>query len=165
MLKTRFSDLKNQTGLAMSIGDLCNRDVAFARRDTTAQAAAKLMRHYHVGSLIVIDDSGGKRVPVGIVTDRDIVLEIYALDLDPKVITVGDIMNPELFTVPETFGVMETTQLMRMKGVRRIPIVDSEGGLAGIVTVDDVLEVLADELNELARTVSHEQSREVRVRA
>jgi len=149
----------------MTIGDICNRDVAFARRDTTAQAAAKLMRHYHVGSLVVIEDNDGKRVPVGIVTDRDIVIEIYALDLDPNVITVGDIMNPELITVPESFGVLETIQLMRMKGVRRMPVVDSEGRLAGIVTVDDVLEVLADELNELARTVSHEQSREVRARA
>ena len=148
----------------MPIGDICNRDVAFAGRNTTAQSAAKLMRHYHVGSLVVIDQNDGGRRPVGIVTDRDILLEINALDLDPNVITIGDIMSPELVSVPESFGVMETTQLMRMKGVRRVPIVNSEGNLVGIVTVDDVLEVLAEELNELARTVSHEQAKEVRTR-
>ena len=149
----------------MPIGDICNRDVAFAARDTTAQAAAKLMRRYHVGSLVVIDDSNGRRQPVGIITDRDIVLEIYALDLDPNVITIGDVMTQKLITVPETFGVMETTQLMRAKGVRRVPVVDGEGNLTGIVTVDDLLQVLAEELNAVTQTVSHEQSHEVRTRA
>ncbi len=148
----------------MGIGDICKRDVAFAGRETTAQAAAKLMRHYHVGSLVVIDDNEGRRRPVGIVTDRDIVVEIYALDLDPNVITIGDIMTTELVTVPESFGVMETTQLMRMKGVRRVPVVDGDGNLIGIVAVDDVLQILAEELTTVAQAVSHEQSREVRMR-
>ncbi len=149
----------------MAIADICNRDGAFARRGTTAQAAAKLMRHYHVGSLVVVEDKDGKREPVGIVTDRDIVLEINALDLDPNVITIGDIMNPELVTVPDSFGVMETAQLMRMKGVRRVPVIDNNYNLVGIVTIDDVLGMLAEELNEVARTVAHEQSREVRARS
>jgi len=149
----------------MAIGDICKREVAFAGREMTAQQAAKLMRYHHVGSLVVVDPESGTRRPVGIVTDRDIVMEINALDLDPTVITIGDIMNPELVTVPESFGLMETTQLMRMKGVRRVPVVDTEGNLSGIVTSDDVLEVLAEELTELAQTVSHERSREVRVRS
>jgi len=149
----------------MAIGDICKREVAFAAREMTVQQAAKLMRYHHVGSLVVVDPDSGTRRPVGIVTDRDIVMEINALDLDPKVITIGDIMNAELVTVPESFGLMETTQLMRMKGVRRVPVVDTEGNLSGIVTSDDVLEVLAEELTELAQTVSHERSREVRVRS
>jgi CBS domain-containing protein len=149
----------------MAIGDICKREVAFAGREMTVQQAAKLMRYHHVGSLVVVDPDSGTRRPVGIVTDRDIVMEINALDLDPKVITIGDIMNAELVTVPESFGLMETTQLMRMKGVRRVPVVDTEGNLSGIVTSDDVLEVLAEELTELAQTVSHERSREVRVRS
>jgi CBS domain-containing protein len=144
---------------------MCKRDVAFAARATTAQSAAKLMRRYHVGSLVVVDHTDGRRRPVGIVTDRDIVLEIYALDLDPNVITIGDIMSQELITVPETFGVMETTQLMRIKGIRRVPVVDGEGDLVGIITVDDVLQVLAEELNAVTHTVSHEQSHEIRTRS
>src|SRR5688572_9725864 len=92
-------------GDSMTIRDICNRDVAVATRETTAQAAAKLMRHYHVGSLVVIDHEDGRRVPVGVVTDRDLIMEIHALDLDPRVIAVGDILGDRLVTVPESFGV------------------------------------------------------------
>lgn len=148
----------------MAIGEICNREVAFAERETTINAAAKLMRHYHVGSLVVVDDLSGKRVPVGIVTDRDLVVEVEAMDLDPKVITVGDIMTNQLITVPESQGVLETMEVMRFKGVRRLPVVDSEGRLAGIVTIDDLLEVLAEELTDLTRIISKEQAREIQIR-
>jgi CBS domain-containing protein len=148
----------------MSIGELCNRDVAFAMRETTIAAAAKLMRHYHVGSLVVVDEKAGRRVPVGIITDRDIVVEVVATGLDAGTITVGDIMVHEIVTAPESMGVMETIQLMRVKGVRRLPVVDAGGGLAGIVTVDDLLDVLAEELSELARIVVREQVREAQLR-
>lgn len=148
----------------MTIGEICSRDVVFATRDATVQAAAKLMRHYHVGSLIVVDDVSGKRMPAGIVTDRDIVVEVDAVDLDPKVITVGDIMGPDLVTVADSQGVLETMEVMRVKGVRRMPVVDREGQLVGIVTVDDLLEVLAEELTDLTRIVSKEQAREAQTR-
>ena len=148
----------------MSIGELCNRDVAFAMRETTIAAAAKLMRHYHVGSLVVVDEKAGRRMPVGIITDRDIVVEVVATGLDAGTITVGDIMVHEIVTAPESMGVMETIQLMRVKGVRRLPVVDAGGGLAGIVTVDDLLDVLAEELSELARIVVREQVREAQLR-
>lgn len=148
----------------MAIGEICNREVAFAGRETTVNAAAKLMRHYHVGSLVIVDDYSGKRVPVGIVTDRDLVVEVEAMDLDPKVITIGDIMSGELFTVPESQGVLETMEVMRFKGVRRLPVVDSEGRLAGIITIDDLLEVLAEELTDLTRVISKEQAREMQGR-
>jgi len=85
----------------MSIGQICKREVTYAARDTTVQAASKLMRHYHVGTVVVVDDMAGRRVPIGIVTDRDIVVEVNAVDLNPNVITVGDIMAPELVTVRE----------------------------------------------------------------
>jgi CBS domain-containing protein len=76
------------------------------------------------------------------------------------VITAGDIMSPELATVPERHGVLETIEIMRLKGVRRMPIVDADGRLVGIVTIDDLLEVLAGELTDIARIVSREQSHE-----
>lgn len=148
----------------MAIGEICNREVVFVNRDVTIHAACKLMRHYHVGSLVVVDEDGGKRVPVGILTDRDIVIEIDAMDLDPKVITAGDIMSQELVIVPESQGVLETIEVMRVKGVRRMPIVDAENRLVGIVTIDDLLEVLAEELTDIARIVSREQSHERQAR-
>jgi CBS domain-containing protein len=148
----------------MAIGAICNREVVYINRDVTIQAACKLMRHYHVGSLVVVDEAGGKRVPVGILTDRDVVVEIMAMELDAKVITAGDIMSLELVTVSEDLGVSETIEMMRLKGVLRMPIVDSENRLMGIVTIDDLLEVLAGELADIAHIVSREQLHERRTR-
>lgn len=148
----------------MTIGAICNREVVYVNRDVTVQAASKLMRHYHVGSLVVVDEADGRRVPVGIITDRDIVVEINAMDLDARVITAGDIMSQELALVSESEGVLETIEIMRVKGVRRMPIVDSENRLIGIVTIDDLLEVLAEELSDIAHIVSREQSHERQAR-
>lgn len=148
-----------------TIASVCNRAVAFTTRDTTVAAAAKLMRHGHVGSLVIVEQmNGGKRVPAGIVTDRDIIVEVIATGLDPAVITVGDIMSRDLVVGRESDTVLETLEVMRFKGVRRLPTVDRDGQLVGIVTVDDLLEILAEELNELARIVAREQSREVSTR-
>lgn len=149
----------------MTIASICNRSVAFTTRETTVAAAAKLMRHGHVGSLIVVDQmNGGRRVPAGIVTDRDIIVEVIATGLDPAVITVGDIMESELVVGRESDSVLETLEVMRFKGVRRLPTVDRDGQLVGIVTVDDLLEILAEQLNELARIVAREQSHEATAR-
>jgi len=148
-----------------TIASICNRSVAFTTRETTVVAAAKLMRHGHIGSLVVVEQTnGGRRIPVGIVTDRDIVVEVIATGLDPAVITVGDIMEPELVVGRESDSVRETLEIMRFKGVRRLPTVDPEGQLVGIVTVDDLLEILAEELNELATIVAREQSHEATAR-
>jgi CBS domain-containing protein len=149
------------TAMATSIGEICSREVVFTTRETTVAAAAKLMRHHHVGSLVVVERlNGGKRLPVGIVTDRDIVVELTAMDLDPAVITVGDIMGEPLVIARESEGLLETMEIMRYKGVRRLPIVGADGQLIGIVTIDDLLEVLAEQLTELAKVVAREQVRE-----
>ena len=148
-----------------TIASVCNRAVAFTTRDATVASAAKLMRHGHVGSLVIVDQmNGGKRVPVGMVTDRDIIVEVIATGLDPAVITVGDIMSQDLVVGRESDSVLETLEVMRFKGVRRLPTVDRDGQLIGIVTVDDLLEILAEELNELARIVAREQSHDVSTR-
>lgn len=144
----------------MPIGEICNREVVIAKRDDTILEAARLMRQHHVGDVLVVDDSGGKRIPAGIVTDRDLVVEIIATELDPAAITVGDIMVPELAVVKEDTGVFESIQYMRAIGVRRMPVVDDSGGLVGILTLDDLLELLADELSFLAKLVRHEQDKE-----
>ena len=149
----------------MVIGDICKREVVFVNREVTVHAACKLMRHYRVGSLVVVDEADGKCVPVGILTDRDIVVEINAMDLDAKVITAGDIMSPDLVTAPESLGLAETIELMRSRGIRRMPIVNDEMRLVGIVSIDDVLVVLAQELSGIAGVVSREQVREGRARS
>ena len=147
----------------MPIGEICNREVVFSYPNHTVREAALLMREYHVGGLVVVEENG-KRKPVGIVTDRDIAISIVALGLDPDVITVGDIMGPELVTVRENQGVFETIQQMRLKGVRRLPIVGEEGALVGIVAVDDLVALFADELSELSKVIVREQMVEVKPR-
>ncbi|GAO35117.1 histidine kinase [Sulfuricella sp. T08] len=148
----------------MPIGEFCNREVVFATRKTSITEAAQLMRQHHVGDLVVVDETDGKRVPVGIVTDRDIVIEIIAKSLDLNDFTVGDIMSPQLVSVQDDEGVFETIRLMRAKGIRRIPVVNQAGGLEGIVSADDILDLQAEEMAELAKVAPREQERETQTR-
>ncbi len=144
----------------MPISEICSRDVIIVRRDDNVLEAAKLMRQHHVGNVLVVEERNGIRIPVGIITDRDLVVEVMAPELDHLVITVGDIMVSELATVKESTGVFEAIQYMRGKGVRRLPVVNENGGLVGILTLDDLLELLSEELFELAKLVRYEQKKE-----
>lgn len=144
----------------MPIGEICNREVVVMQRGESVLDAAKLMRQHHVGNVLVVDSRNGSRVPVGIVTDRDLVVEIMAAELDGKNISVGEIMVPGLATVKEETGVFEAIQYMRAKGVRRLPVVNDSGGLSGIIALDDLLELLSEELLALSKLVQHEQKKE-----
>lgn len=148
----------------MPVGEICNRDVVILKRDDTILEAAKLMRQHHIGDVLVVEERGDIRIPVGIVTDRDLVVEIMAPDLDQKVITAGDIMVRELVTVKESIGVFEAIQYMRSKAVRRLPVVDENGGLVGILTLDDLLELLSEELLAIAKLVKYQRQKETRRR-
>ncbi|NLC23984.1 CBS domain-containing protein [Oxalobacter vibrioformis] len=144
----------------MQIGHICTTNTVTCSAETTILEAAKMMRQYHVGTLIVVEEINGMRVPQGIVTDRDIVVIVLAESLDPKSIKVMDIMKAELMTALATEDIFETIERMRYKGVRRIPVVDKHGGLAGIVSVDDIWKFLAKEVTELSEVTTRQQSRE-----
>jgi len=148
----------------MPVGEICNRDVIIVRREDTILTAAKLMRQNHVGDVVVVDEKDGSRLPVGIVTDRDLVVEIMATELDQKVITAGDIMIEELVTVKENLGVFEAIQYMRAKAIRRLPVVDERGALVGILTLDDLLQLLSEELVAIARLITSQQQKEAGAR-
>jgi CBS domain-containing protein len=149
----------------MAVGELCNREVVIAEKTLSVVGAAQLMRKHHVGDLVVVEERGGLKQPVGIVTDRDIVVEVVAAGVDPDALKVGDIMGPEVATVRESEGLFEALRYMRDKGVRRMPVVDRDGVLVGILTLDDLLSLLAEEMTELAKLVSHERQREATARA
>jgi len=148
----------------MPIGDICVREVVTATRETTIQEAAQLMRENHVGDLLVVDQQNGVRTPIGIVTDRDIVIAVVAPGLDPAVLSVGDVMGPELETVDQDEGIFETLHQMRDAGVRRVPVVSENNELIGIVSTDDIVQLLADEMTEVAKLISREQRREMATR-
>ena len=148
----------------MPVGEICNREVVVAERTTTIVEAARIMRRYHVGDLVVVDEVQGRRVPVGMVTDRDLVVEVIAREQPFASCTVSAVMSATVVCVPETAGVIEAIQLMRSHGVRRVPVVDAGGALVGILAADDLLDLLAEELSALARIAPRGQEREVRAR-
>ena len=149
----------------MNAGELCNRDVVTTVRDTGIIEAAKLMRDHHVGCLVVVEDKGGQTEPVGILTDRDIVIEVIAEEVDVADVTVGDVMSYALLKVNEKETVFDTAQRMRARGVRRVPVIKDSGELAGILALDDILELLSEELSLLARLTSRETEQEQKKRA
>ncbi|RJX35097.1 MAG: CBS domain-containing protein [Desulfurivibrio sp.] len=148
----------------MTVGEFCNREVVVAERDTSIIEAAKLMRQYHVGDLVVVDRSGGMTMPVGIITDRDIVVEIIAREVSLDAACAGDVMSYSLTTARVTDGIMDTLQKMRARGIRRLPVVNDEGGLEGILAIDDVLELLSEELSLLAKAAISGQEQEKKLR-
>jgi len=148
----------------MTIGEICTRKVIIAPRNTSVFQAAKLMRQHHSGDIVVTDETDGRRTPVGIVTDRDLVLEIMAQGIDPAGLSVAEVMSDSPVTVAERDGVFETIASMRSAGVRRTPVVDSAGALIGIVSMDDVLELMAEEMGNLANVVRQERLHEIEAR-
>ena len=135
----------------MSIGEFCTREVVVAEKNTGIVALAQLMRKHHVGDVVVVEKQVDRMLPVGIITDRDIVVELIAEGVDLESVKTGDVMSSELITAKQKEGLWDTLQLMRSQGIRRLPVVSEEGFLEGILTVDDLIELLADELVILAK--------------
>jgi len=144
----------------MQAAELCNRQVVTASRDMSIPDAARLMRDQHVGCLVVIDTTEGKAIPVGILTDRDIVIEIIAKEISLYEVTVGDIMTYALLKVTEEENIFDIAQRMRARGVRRVPVISRLGELIGIIAADDILELLSEELSLLSRITTREAEQE-----
>lgn len=148
----------------MQIGEICIRDVVSATRDTPVLEAARLMRSRHVGDVVVVETGKRGPVPIGIVTDRDIVVGIIAPRIDVAQLTLGDIMGRDLITIPETQDVFETLEHMQRHGVRRLPVADRAGVLLGIVSIDDLLELLAMQVSDLSKIITRERRKEIEAR-
>jgi len=140
--------------------EACTRDVVAAKRTCFLTDAALLMRENHVDSIVVLDEKNPRK-PVGIVTDRDIVVEVVAEGLDPTNMTLGDIMNPALVTARDNDDTLATLTLMRRTGVRRVPVVDASGQLTGIISLGDLLEVAGDALDDIVAAINTERSFEL----
>lgn len=148
----------------MQLKDICVLDVAACGRDASVLEAARLMRQHHCGDLVVVDDPKGDRTPAGIVTDRDIVIEVLAAELDPAKTRVAQIMSAKLVIASGSEDERTAIDRMRLHGVRRLPVVDHAGTLLGIVTLDDLLTLHAEQATALAAIVSKEQAHEQRAR-
>ena len=145
----------------MSVGAFCNREVVVATPDTGIAALARLMRHHHVGDVVIVDNSDPAKVmPLGIVTDRDLVMELLAKAVAPDSVTAGDLLADRLVTAHEQDSLWHTIKRMRASGIRRMVVVDDHTNLIGILTLDDIMELLADELSTLAKIPGQELARE-----
>ena len=143
----------------MSLGELCDTDVVTTTPETRVSDVARMMRDRHVGSIVVVD---GKR-PVGILTDRDLAIRVVASGLAGETL-VRDVMTSDPVCARDDSGLADAAQLMREHGVRRLPVLDAAGELVGVVTLDDLLALLGEELSSLAAAVGHERLREWRER-
>lgn len=148
----------------MSVGEICNRNVSVVEKERSIQEAAELMRKHHVGDLIVVGYDHNRKIPIGIVTDRDIVVELIAKKIPTDAVTVGDVMSYELVTAMEDDDLLQTLKLMRAKGARRLPVVDSGGSLVGILTVDDIVGLLAETLSDVSKLIERQQHLEQDIR-
>ena len=148
----------------MPIGDLCTHQVATIERSANVHQAARLMREQHVGDVLVCDRKDGRQIPVGILTDRDIVVGLIALDIPTHDVKVEDVMTPTLVTVRSDQGVFETIQLMEKYGVRRLPVIDPNGSLCGIVSSGDLLGLLSEEIVSISKLSERQKLREKEIR-
>jgi CBS domain-containing protein len=138
----------------MKTGDVCKRDVVTALADATLSDIAKQMRSRHVGSVVIVDTS---RKPIGIITDRDIVVEVVAAGLDPKTLAVGEAMTRHPTLALESDDASWSLKVMRDRGVRRLPVMNEAGELSGIVALDDLLESAATGLVDVVQAIGTER--------
>lgn len=143
----------------MDIATLCRRNVVTVREKDDLVAAAEVMRTHHVGYLIVLGagSSNGATRPVGVLTDRDIVIKVVAKRIDPRTLTVADVMTIQPVVVTFTESLHSALSTMRSIGVRRLPVIGTQGELIGVLSTDDIVDALADGLSALAGAIRNEQ--------
>jgi len=135
----------------MSLDRFCRRPLATVREIDNVFTAARTMREYHVGAVVVVDDSGAK--PLGLLTDRDIMCRVVAEGANPKVIGVTSVMSRHPVVAHRDEDIDDAVRKMREAGVRRLPIVDERGTLAGFMALDDLTVLLAGEMGETAKVL------------
>jgi predicted transcriptional regulator len=148
----------------MKVGEVCRRAVIAIDSNADINAAADLMRTHHVGFLIVYKAGDELRRPFGVLTDRDIVIEVIAKKVDPAAVTVADVMTRQPLVADETEQLGDVLQAMRIAGIRRVPVVDTRGALIGVVAVDDAFDVITGFMCDITGSVKNEQRQERRVR-
>ena len=148
----------------MLLKEICTPDVVHCSPQTTALGLARLMRERHVGDVVVVEDPQSDQTPIGLVTDRDLVVEVLGRERDPARVRAREIMRKPVVIARTSEDTAQAVERMKAHGVRRIPVMDEHRRLAGIVCLDDLLRQLAAEAGALVEIVSREQDREHRDR-
>jgi CBS domain-containing protein len=148
----------------MKVGEYCKRAVVAIAATADAAQAAKLMREEHVGFLIVYQEGDVLQRPIGVLTDRDLVLGVMARDVDPHAVTVGDVMTRQPLIANDADQLSDMLQAMRLAGIRRVPVVNVKGALIGIMAIDDAIDVITGLMCDIAGSIKSEQRQEWRAR-
>ena len=146
----------------MRVGDVCHRDPVTTSAEECVRRAAELMRLHHIGDVIVLGSGDGRELPVGLVTDRDLVLQVLEPGLDPELTALGEVMSQPVITLDEGEDLEHALMRLQAAGVRRAPVVDTAGRLAGILVLEDVIDVLAHQLGMVSSLFGREQTREAK---
>ena len=143
----------------MSIESILKRQVVVCKPTDELTSAARLMREKHVGYVVVVepDVEAGSFRPAGVITDRDIVVAVVAAEANPKGLRVSDVMSSKPVVISEFVSTGEAVRQMRQIGVRRLPVIGKRGELVGVVSLDDILDKLAAELQDVASSIRNEQ--------
>ncbi len=149
----------------MKLAELCSRDIRLAYRSQALVEAAREMLAAHVGALVVVERGDTVRRPIGILTDRDIVRGQLRRTSDLFCLTVGDVMTPNPLALPADLEVSASIEALGARGVRRAPVLDGTGAVIGIVTLDDLVPALAEELRSIAGLMGAQARHERRSRA
>jgi CBS domain-containing protein len=147
----------------MTIASLCRLDIVSVDAQASPITAANLMRDNHVGSLVVTEGTDPPRV-IGMVTDRDLAIEVLARGLDPVRVSVGELTRGALIDVPSSASVQDALEAMQRGGVRRLLVVDEDGSVRGIVSADDLVGSISGELESLSRALRCGFGREINER-
>lgn len=150
--------------MGATVGAVATPIVVAATPETSAAQAAHLMREHHVGSLVVVETGAASGRPIGIVTDRDLVLAVMAEGLDASIFTVGDVMSTDLATVAAGLPLFDAVDLLRRRRLRRLIVLDEAGRVVGLVAFEDLLEALVGELAALSEALRAARDRERRER-
>jgi len=150
----------------MNAGSVCKRGVVTVTTTDDLITAAHVMREKHVGYLVVAESAGPveRRRVIGVLTDRDIVVGVLAQEVDARALKVGDVMTRNPLVIEEGQSIEAVLRHMREAGVRRVPVVDRAGALCGVLSIDDVLERIAEQLIDIAGSIRNEQRMERAVR-
>ncbi|MFW2405539.1 MAG: CBS domain-containing protein [Gammaproteobacteria bacterium] len=147
----------------MRVGDICTRNVISIAADESIYDAAQKMREQHVGDVIVVMDD--RERCIGILTDRDITIEVVANRVDPDTLTVRDVMSDEVLMVDEDEDILEAMEMMSRAGVRRLPVMNEGRKLCGVISIDDIIGSLAESLLEVSTLAHRQRHREEHRRA
>lgn len=144
----------------MKVSSICNKNVITAAEGSSVLEVASLMRQHHVDTIVIVANTPTGEKPIGIVSERDLVIKVLAEDSSSEESVLGDFINRDLICVRDHEDIMETVRIMCMEGVRRVPVVNHDGDLMGILAMDDLFEILANELSNLAMLICRQERNE-----